>query len=120
MEILKTLLEDVYFLSLFLVGIIFWITGRIVNDYPPKKINHLYGYRTKRSMKSQEAWDFAQRHSVQLMIKSGIFMIGASFLGPILKLNSGWGIVLSMSVIFGIVGYLFYQTETALKEKFGK
>jgi hypothetical protein len=36
------------------VGIVFW-------TYPPKKINEFYGYRTTRSRKSQEAWDFAQK-----------------------------------------------------------
>ena len=28
----------------------------IVKTYPPKKINHFYGYRTSRSMKNQETW----------------------------------------------------------------
>ena len=42
------------------IGIVFWM-------YPPKKINEFYGYRTTRSLKSQEAWDFAQRYSAKLM-----------------------------------------------------
>ena len=29
--------------------------------HPPRRVNGLYGYRTARSMKSQELWDFAQR-----------------------------------------------------------
>lgn len=29
--------------------------------FPPKEINALYGYRTKRSFKSQTHWDYAQR-----------------------------------------------------------
>lgn len=29
---------------------------------PPRKINMLYGYRTERSMKSQETWDFAHKY----------------------------------------------------------
>ena len=41
-------------LILMVVGIVFWM-------YPPKKINEFYGYRTTRSRKSQEAWDFVQK-----------------------------------------------------------
>ena len=47
-------------LIILVVGIVFWM-------YPPKKINEFYGYRTTRSRKSQEAWDFAQRYSAKLM-----------------------------------------------------
>ena len=34
----------------------------------PKKINDFYGYRTKRSMRSQDAWDIPQRYANRLMI----------------------------------------------------
>lgn len=43
-----------------LLGSIFIIVGMIINNFPPKKINWLYGYRTPSSMKSQERWDYAQ------------------------------------------------------------
>ena len=52
-------------LILTVVGVVFWM-------YPPKKINGLYGYRTTRSCKSQEAWDFAQRYSAKLMTIFGL------------------------------------------------
>ncbi len=120
MEIIKVIIEDTYFLTLFSVGVVLWITGRLVHSFLPKKINHIYGYRTKRSMKSQEAWDFAQKHNVELMIKSGIFLIGASILGPIVKFSPGWGVVISLTIILGAIAYMIYQTETALKEKFEK
>ena len=55
------------------VGVVFWM-------YPPKKINGLYGYRTTRSCKSQEAWDFAQRYSAKLMTIFGLaaFFVAAA------------------------------------------
>ena len=52
-------------LILLVVGIVFWMC-------PPKKINGLYGYRTARSRKSQEAWDFAQRYSAKLITMFGL------------------------------------------------
>ena len=52
-------------LILTVIGLVFW-------TYPPKKINGLYGYRTTRSCKSQEAWDFAQRYSAKLITMFGL------------------------------------------------
>ena len=50
-------------LILILTGFIFYVAGLIQAKYPPKKINHFYGYRTSTSMRSQEIWDFSQQYS---------------------------------------------------------
>ena len=58
----------IYYIStliLTVIGFAFWM-------YPPKQINEFYGYRTTRSRKSQEAWDFAQRYSAKLMTIFGL------------------------------------------------
>lgn len=36
--------------------------GAVFLRWPPKEINGAYGYRTARSMASQEAWDFAHAY----------------------------------------------------------
>lgn len=38
---------------------------------PPKTINSGYGYRNARSMRSQEAWDFAQVYSGRFWFRAG-------------------------------------------------
>lgn len=54
------------------MDIFFWITdlmipfimiliGFVMRKHPPKDINPIYGYRTARSMQSQEAWDYAHQ-----------------------------------------------------------
>ncbi len=41
--------------------------------FPPRKINYLCGYRTPRSMKSQEAWDEGNRFSaIWLLWATGV------------------------------------------------
>jgi len=50
--------------ALFLIGFLY-------KSFPPKKINDLYGYRTARSMKSQEAWDMSNKLSAQLLMGAG-------------------------------------------------
>ena len=43
---------------------------------PPKNINGLIGYRTKRSMQNQESWDFAQRYAGKVDVyKRQILMV---------------------------------------------
>ena len=54
-------------LTLVAVSAAFWI-------WPPKKINMTYGYRTTRSMKSQSAWDFAQKYSAKWMTVLGAYL----------------------------------------------
>lgn len=65
-------------LQLFLPLGLFMAISVIFKLYPPKKINNFYGYRTTRSVKSQQAWDFAQRYSAKKMIMAGLFNIAAN------------------------------------------
>lgn len=44
----------------------------LMKIWPPKKINHVYGYRTHRSMKNQHNWDIANRYGAELMMWAGI------------------------------------------------
>lgn len=57
------------------IPLIMWGIGIWFEKNPPAGINGVFGYRTKRSMKSQEAWDFAQRYMGSLWKKAGILML---------------------------------------------
>lgn len=52
----------------FLLGPLLVIIVIVVNIFPPKKINDLYGYRTARSKQNQKNWDEAQRYSGRLSL----------------------------------------------------
>jgi len=54
-----------------LYGLPLLIFGYIYKIRPPKKINHLYGYRTTRSMKNQQVWDYANKIGAQAIMYSG-------------------------------------------------
>ena len=51
--------------ALLFQGILFLSFAFYYLKRPPKKINHFYGYRTRRSMANQEIWDFANRQSAK-------------------------------------------------------
>lgn len=71
-----------------LPGIILGITGWITMRNPPEKINNLYGFRTKAAMKSQEAWDYANRLAPRVMLRTAfrllVLGIVLSFVVPVI------------------------------------
>ncbi|MFF2019927.1 SdpI family protein [Paenibacillus sp. NPDC058177] len=98
-----------------LIGLITCVTGLIVKKKPPKTINSLYGYRTRRSMKSQLLWDEANRYSAELMIRYGL---AYALIGLILSLLFE-GTYLSLVVtglIFVPFTLLIIKTEKRLQE----
>jgi len=64
-----------YILGPHLVGIIMLLLGLIMTKFPPKNINKWYGYRTASSMKSQQAWNEANRYSAKMMITTGLILL---------------------------------------------
>ena len=57
------------------VGVLLIIVGFVMYRFPPKKINFFVGYRTPKSMDSQENWDFSQKYAASEMIKSGFALL---------------------------------------------
>lgn len=104
-----------------LTGIIYLMAGFIQLKYPPRKINSLYGYRTKLSMKSKETWEFAQQFSAKKSLQIGLLMlilgIASIFLPTDTKEIQAW---LSVLLVILFSGILIYLTEKKLKEKFEK
>jgi len=106
------------FFILFSVGVIYVIAGYIQKKYPPKKINHFYGYRTSRSQKNQEIWDFAQQYSAHKMIKMGIITLVISALAYVFDYRSEWEvwIAIFISILFPIA--MIIEIEKKLKKQF--
>lgn len=100
------------------VGIIFIIIGLFMKFFPPKKINHLYGYRTITSMKSQERWDFAQNYSAKELIKTGFFLVCFGLLVFYLKVELPYGVLIGLTVMILTVIILLIRVERKLKSKF--
>ena len=94
-----------------LLGVIFSVCGFLLSRYPPKKINSIYGYRTRQSMSSQLKWDLAQVHSGKLMFRSGLLLTLIGVVFWFIPLSDGLEVIIGTSflVIFCIV--LFQSTE---------
>ncbi|VEJ35943.1 Predicted integral membrane protein [Aedoeadaptatus ivorii] len=67
-------------MGVLLVPIIMIVFGWLLYARGPKEINPTYGYRTKRSMKSPEAWQFAQKFFGKIWLVTDIVLAVAGLL----------------------------------------
>lgn len=106
------------FLPQLVLSVVFILAGLIMAKYPPRKINPLYGYRTRRSMQSTDAWKYAQRISSRRMVAAGLAGLLLFIAGWLLNLKEGvQGIMLIASLLL-IVVYVIYSVERSLARKF--
>ena len=92
----------VLLISLISLPVTLFIIGLILFVKPPKKINHTVGYRSANSMKSQEAWDYAQKISAKSMMIIGIFdvVIDLTVALPLFLQNNAHYEMVSLILIF--------------------
>lgn len=98
--------------------------GRRFQKKPPEEINSGYGYRTTRSMRSQEAWDFAQRYSGRFWIRAARPTLAVSLVWMLPLLGKEIGRVGSSAMVLTGLQMIpllavIPATERALKRKFG-
>lgn len=114
-----------YFVFLIFIPLMMIVIGGSWRKRPPKSINWIYGYRTTRSMKSQEAWEFAHKYVGELWFKMGIitivisliFLFVLSFTSEDIaeKMFVAWTLAQAILLIIPII-----PTERALKKNFDK
>ena len=102
-------------------GLLFVIlAGFTFKLFRPKKINHIYGYRYKFSMRNQYTWDEAQRYSANIFIVTGLILILLGVMQHLIfnesnTMNTIQGIELLSSVII-----IYIICEKHLRSLFNK
>ena len=99
------------------------VLGKEFIKNPPKTINGIYGYRTPRSKKNQDTWNFAHLYCGQLWWKIGWVMLPLAVIGmlPAIKKNDNIVGVMGTVVIIAECIVLFasiFFVERALVKKF--
>lgn len=110
-------LDNILFLPA-LTSPIFLIAGFVMYYFPPKKINYLYGYRTKSSMKSQKTWDFAQKYSSLQMMILAIMMFAISLIFSFFPINENLNLIFGLMILLSGVVFMLYKVEKAIKINF--
>lgn len=108
--------------SLF-VPLIMLIFGIVFLKKSPNKINPVYGYRSRRSMKSIEAWKFAHFLCAKIWLYAGIVMLLLTILAMLLVLNKSEETIgtVAQIVIYVQLAVLLLSiipVEAALKRNF--
>jgi hypothetical protein len=91
---------------------------------PPKDISGLWGYRTKRSMRNQESWDFAHSMCSKRFPPWCLMVFAASeaalFIGYAVSRDTAWlvGEIMVFAQIAALL-LMLLPIEKALKDKFG-
>ena len=99
--------------------------GRYFVRHAPGNINMLFGYRTARSMKNQDTWQFAHRYFGKLWYKMGLWLLILSVAAKLPGLGKDADAVgtlggLGCTVQLPVMIYAILPTERALKKTFDK
>lgn len=109
--------------NLIIPAVAIWY-GRRFQANPPREPNVWFGYRTNRSMKSQDAWDFAQRKMGQVWGWWGFVMLTLAVAAQALTLLATdvesmclWSLPITVvEVVLLLLSMI--PVERALKENF--
>ena len=100
---------------LLFTGPLFLIMGLILSRFPPRKINPLFGYRTRRSMRDQASWNFAQVVSSREMVKAGLVQTLCGLSGLIDSCNGHGFVLLGVGILLLTVVVMLIRVERKLK-----
>ena len=106
-----------------LIPAIMALFGQIFLKRPPKNINAIYGYRTSRSMKNQQTWDFAHQVCGRIWRAGGLILLPLTLafylclLGQPVNRLGVWSIAATIVQLMVLMGTIF-PVERALKNTF--
>lgn len=111
------------FICNLLIPFLMIIIGNIMYKHPPRNINGWIGYRTTRSMKNEETWQFAHHYCGRIWFKAGFILIIPTMIAMMPFIHSNDDVIGLVSLIIeGIQLVVLFGTiapvEAALKRKF--
>ena len=98
-----------------LVGSIFIVTGVILYLYPPKKINSMYGYRSKKSMSNDDHWQFAQKYAAKMMVILGFMYFLITQLILIFDIGKSYHLSIGIGLLIALCICIFLMVEHKMK-----
>lgn len=99
--------------------------GRSFSGKAPQKINPFFGYRTSRSMKNRETWEFAHHHFGKCWFRLGMILLPLTVIAmaAVLFIDGSIETVAAAGLIICIVQAVvmalpIFSTERALRKNF--
>lgn len=116
-----------FFITMFgcnlLIPLVMLIGGYCMYNKPPKEINSIIGYRTRRSKKNKDTWAFAHAYCGKLWIKLGIIMLISTVIVQIPFIHSSEDMIGKITLIVESVQLIalvcsIIPVENALRKNF--
>ena len=98
------------------VPILILVIVIIFQKHAPKEINGFIGYRTRRSMQSQEAWDYANKRMGEIWLALGVILLVVTIPLSLLLGENGVVVLVIAQTIALILSII--PVEMELKAKF--
>jgi uncharacterized membrane protein len=95
------------------------LIGYIFYKFPPKEINMMYGYRTNRSMKNKDVWEFANKKSANYLLSGSLITSLIQGLFIFLGFTDS-SLLYSFIILFIFLGLSIWKTETEISKNFDK
>lgn len=113
------------FISVMLIPAILFLFGKFFSKDVPMGINSFCGYRTKRSMKNENTWVFANKYWGALAAKLAVLSAALTARAMALVYNGDEGAVTTVASIAAAIQVVLLivsviLTEKALKTTFDK
>lgn len=93
-----------------------WLLSYLFKRYPPKSINHLYGYRTPRSMVNADTWKFANDFATRFMYRLSVYCLLLPAVGYVLWPDVN--ILATLTLHSVLLLSILWFTERELKKHF--
>lgn len=103
--------------------VIMILQGMLFRKAGPKRINCVYGYRTARSMKNRDTWDYAHRYISRFSLRLGPVMLLLSAVPMLFLVGKSKEMIATIGLVIAFVGLIalfitIFNTESALKRTF--
>ena len=111
------------FIMVLLIPLTMIFFGWLLFRRTPKKINYVYGYRTKRSMMNEETWRFANQYFGKVWYLCGLILAPLSVIAIAIVFGKEPGTVgtvggiITMLQMLPLIGAIV-PTESELKKNF--
>ena len=99
-----------------LIPVLMLVIGIVFQKHAPKEINGFLGYRTRRSMQSQEAWDYANKRMGEIWLALGVILLVVTIPLSLLLGENGVAVLVIAQTIALILSII--PVEKELKAKF--
>lgn len=112
-------MELFFYITDLLLPVMMTVLGYVFLKRPPKNINMFYGYRTSRSMRNMDSWNYAHERCGRLWIKLGPSLFILILLSRLLiPLDEEILSLIHMTILIFSLFATIFVVEKDLKRKF--